>query len=141
VLLADSLYKERVLALCLGGAVHRGGKVGLDLEKFLEILIVGVQQVIEQRVADEHDLDVERDRLRFQRYRADEAELGAQLLDADVTVFERALECVPGQVIDEHLAHRQHQVATVGPMERPWLDHSKVGGDRSHESVMFDATN
>ncbi len=64
-----------------------------------------------------------------------------QVFDAHVTVLERTLERLPGLGVDERLAHRQHQVAAVGPLERPRLDHDKVGGDRTHKGVMLNAAN
>ncbi len=54
-------------------------EIGGDLEQLGEFLVLRAEQVIERRRPDQHDLDVERDRLRLQRHRARHAE---QLLRA-----------------------------------------------------------
>ncbi len=71
---------DRVLVV----PVHLAGKVGPHLEQLLELVVVGVEQVVGVRVADQDDLDVQRDRLRAEAGGGDHAELLAQLLDLDL---------------------------------------------------------
>ena len=57
-----------------GAAVHLFLEVGRHLEQLGEIAVVLMQQVVQHPVAQQHHLDVQRDRLRLQRHGAEQAE-------------------------------------------------------------------
>ena len=67
----------------LGCPVHPVVEVGLHLEQLEEVGVEFAQHVVEEPVAHQRDLHVERDGLRLERDRADESEGLAQRLDAD----------------------------------------------------------
>ena len=55
------------------GPVNVFGEIDRHFEQLAEIGIERAEQVIEHTVADQDDLDVERDRLRFERDRTDQS--------------------------------------------------------------------
>ena len=67
VLLDLGRHELSVLGDVLRLQVNLVGEVGFDLEQLGEVLVVEHQHTRELRVADQHDLDVERYRLRFDR--------------------------------------------------------------------------
>ena len=72
ILVRDRADKQRVRSLGLRRAIHLRGEIGLDLEEFLKVLVIGVEQVVDDRVADENHFHVQRRRLRIERDRADQ---------------------------------------------------------------------
>ena len=56
-----------------GGTLHRLGHVRLDLEQLGEAVVIGQQGFVQLLVADEHDLEVQGDRLRLDALGADRA--------------------------------------------------------------------
>ena len=66
------------------GARHDVLEFRLDLEKAAEIGIERAEEHVKLAVADENDLDVERDRLRVERDGGDEAHQLAHRFDADL---------------------------------------------------------
>ncbi len=60
-------------------------EVGLDLEQLQELRVVGRQQVVQQPVAEQHDLDVERHGLGIERNRAHQRVDALQRLQLQLT--------------------------------------------------------
>ncbi len=78
-------------------ARHVRRHVGGDLEQGGELRVVLLQQVAGEVVAQQHDLEVQRYRLRFELNGAREAEHLVEGLDADLPRPQRALERRPGE--------------------------------------------
>jgi len=114
------------------GAFHLAGELGFDLEELAKVLIQRIEQLIEARVADDHDLDIERDRLRLQARRSHQAiELG-HLLDLDLVVAKSTLEPVIGEGVHQQVLGFHHQVAAVGAVQRTGANLGKV---RDHRPI------
>ena len=69
---------SRVEHCRVAGAWHAIIEIGGDLEQLGEILVMLRQQVVEHRRADQHDLDVERDRFRLQGHRSSQGSVPAR---------------------------------------------------------------
>ena len=122
----------------LGVAVHAVLEVHGHLEQIEEVRVVLGQQVVEHPVADERDLDVERDRRWLQRHRADQPERRAQGLYSQLAAVQRPLELVPGLRPLQQLADVDDQVAAVRPVQRPGSDQRVVRGQRPHPGDVLD---
>ena len=72
--------------LALGRAVDLILEVGQYLEVFVDFGIERHQQVVEQPAAEQHDLHIERDRVRLKRNRAGQPEKATDILDLDFTL-------------------------------------------------------
>ena len=126
--------------LVLGRAVGLGVEVGLDLEELLEVGVDLVEQVVDHRLADEHHLAVERDRLRVQgRPVAVSPICCGQVLDADLAGLEAALERVPGVGLGQQVARLHHEEAAVGAVQGAGLDHGEVGDQGAELGQVLDA--
>ena len=115
----------------LGRTVEALLEVCRHLEQLAELRIVGVKQVINQAVAKEYHLHLERDRLRRKRYRADEAVHLAEGFDADAVRRERAFEPLPRKRLGEQLIGVDQQIATVRAMEGAGLHQREIGHQRA----------
>jgi P-type E1-E2 ATPase len=87
--------ERRVIAHVLFRPRHLRGEVDLHLEELPEILVEGVEEVVELGRADEDDLEREGNRLRLERGGRDRGELLAQVLDPCLACEQRPLERVP----------------------------------------------
>ena len=119
--------EAREQLLVLGAAVEAVLEIGNHLEQIPEVRIVGVQQVVDEAVAEQDDLDVERDRLGRKRYGAYEAVHFADGFDADLPRRQRALQRFPGERLHQQLVGVDQQIAAVCAMQRTGLDQSEVG--------------
>ena len=119
VLAGDPGDEARVELLVVGGAVDHAVEVGLDLEQFLEVGVLAVEQVVDEGLADEHDLGLEGDGLGVERGRHGEAHLLGDVLDADLAGLEGPLEAVPGVGLQQDLAGVEHEEAAVGLVQAP----------------------
>ena len=113
-------------------------EVGGDLEQLAELGILLGEHVIEHGLADDDDLDVERDGLGLEAAGADHAERLAGRLDADFSRPQGLLERVVGERLLEQLARIQDEVAAVGAVQRAGLDEGEVGGQRAHLREVLD---
>jgi len=95
--------------------------------------------MVVQRLPEQDDLHRERDRLRAQRARADDAELFADVLDANLMTAQRAFERLPCPWIAQHIFDAQHQKAAVGALQCAGLDQREVRVQRSELRLFFDA--
>ena len=64
-------------------ALQRHIEIRSHFEQFGKLRVEFVQHVVEQAVAEQHHLDIERDRFRLQRYRAHQAEQLRQRFDSN----------------------------------------------------------
>ncbi len=120
-------------------AVHRLLEIDGDLEQVLEIGIVLRQEVIEHALAEQHDLDVERNGLRLERHGGEHAVDLVGHVDAQLARFQRALQFFPGEGRQQHLARFHDEIAAVGAMQRARLDQRVVGDQRAVLRDMLDA--
>jgi hypothetical protein len=114
-------------------------EVDHHLEQLAEFRVEVVQQVVDHSLADQHHLDVERDRLGLERHGADQAQHLSERLGADLARAQRALERLPGERLGKHLDRVEQQVAAVGAVERARLDQGEVGHQRAHLGDVLDA--
>ena len=125
--------------LLLGRAVECVAEVRLDLEELAELGIVRLQQVVQDALAEQHHLDVERDRFGLERRGADQTEGLTRRLDHDLGRRERPLEGLPCVRLGQHLARIEHEVPAVGQVERPGPDEVETGGERPELRLVVDA--
>ena len=104
---ADGADQPRIEQRRLGAPLDPVVEIGGDLEQLGEFLVMVAQQVVESRRTDQHDLDVERDRLRCERHRARHAQQLLQCLDADLAGIERALQRGPAVIAGQQLVRRR----------------------------------
>jgi len=102
-------------------------EVCLDLEDLGEVLVVGEQELVPDRIAEQDHLAVERDGLRLQRLGGEQPVALRQILDADLAVTDGALETLVHVRVAEHVLDVEDQVAAVGLGERAGADHREVG--------------
>ncbi len=96
------------------------------------------KQVVEHRLADHHDLEVERYRLGFQGDRRRVAHELGQRFDPDLAVDQRPLELFPGIGLGQQLAGVDDQEAAVGLVQRARLDQREVGDQGAEPGGMLD---
>src|SRR5450759_3245509 len=101
--------------------------------------IEGSKQEIKQAIAEQDDLQLERNRIGLQRHRAGEAEKSANILDRNLTSPQRALERRPAERLQQHTPGVEQEIADVGAMDRPGLDQAKVRQQRAVQGDILDA--
>ncbi len=72
-------------------------ELGLHAEELADVLVETVGELVQWRRADEHDLDVQLDRLRGQGCGRDEGVLVARVFEADAAGTQGFLELEPDQ--------------------------------------------
>ena len=122
----------RDLLFMFRGSFHLGVEVALHTEELGKILIVVVKKLVDLRVPDDDDLQFERNWFRFQPFGGGITEHLQWILDPDLPPLEGDLQCFPGEADAEQIVRVQDQVAPVGSVERPWLDHREIGGGDPH---------
>ena len=115
------------------------GEIRGHFEQQGEFRIVFLEQVVQLAAADQHHLEVDRDRLRLQRDGADQAELTLDGFDAQLAGAQGPFQAVPGEGVAQHLLHIQHQVAAVGAVQGAGLDQGEVGEQGAHVGHVLDA--
>ena len=113
-------------------------EIGGDLEQLGEFLVLGAQQVIERGRPDQHDLEVERDRLGLQRHRARHAEQLLRRLDADLAGVERPLQRGPAEIAGQQLLRVEHEVAAIGAVQRAGDQQVEIGDQRAEPRQVLD---
>ena len=126
LLLAEGADEGGVVPDVLLRAVHGAVEIHLHLEQLHKVRVVGVQRVVEHRVADENGLDVEGYRLRSQALGGHKAHPVRRLLNGDGAVFEAPFESLPCQGIAQHLLYPDDIVAPVGAVQGAGADHGEV---------------
>ncbi len=89
-----------IFQLVFGRAGHRFVEVGHDFEDGLEILIGGVQLIVQSRRADENDLDVQGNRFWLQRA-GQGARAGDRIVRPDRGFDQGPFQGVPGAILSE----------------------------------------
>ena len=88
----DRRHQPRMDRLALRRAVDIVLEIGQHLEMLADIRIEGGQEVIEQPVAEQDHLDVERDGVGLERDRAGQADEAPDILDPDLALAQRPLQ-------------------------------------------------
>jgi len=140
LLLAQVAEERRVAPHVLVGPVHDRVEIGLDLEEVLEVLVELEEPEVDVRGSDEDHLDVPGYGLGHEAPRGHEAQALPRLLDAYLAVAYGALEALVGEHVEEHVLHREDEVAAVAPVDGPGPDHGEVGDERPELGLLFDAS-
>jgi len=92
--------------------VRRAVDIVLEIRQHLEVLadirVERRQQVIEQPVAKQDDLDVERDWIGLQRHRVRDPDEPADVLDLDLALAQRSLQGRPAERLHQQVPHVEH---------------------------------
>jgi hypothetical protein len=123
------LGRARYLALHVGVDLEQGGKLGVVL----------AEQVIDQALADQHHLQLQRHRLGLDLDGAGQADQIRQRFDPHFTGPQAALQPFPGVGLGEHLDRVEDEEAAVGPMQRAGADQREVAHQGAHVHHVFDA--
>ena len=98
------------------------------------------QQVVELAVAEQHHLDVERNRLGIERLRRDQvkpdASIGCSMRISRALMARFKASQANGD--SSSLARIEQQIAAVGAMQRAGLDQQEVGDQRAHLGDVLD---
>jgi len=62
----------------------------------------------------------------------------ADVFDHRLAVFQSSFELLPDQGLDQGIPGLQDQVAAIGAMDSPGLDHGEIGGDGHQLVLVFD---
>ncbi len=135
--IADEL---RHFLLILRRPGHLHGKIGAHLEQLLELLVVLIQQIVRRWVANQDDLDIERNRFRRQAGCGQNSHLLPHLFDTDALIAQRLLERFPGQRLAQQAARVQDQVAAIGAMQCASFDLAEIGDQRAILRAHFHTT-
>ena len=117
----DSRQHAGVLLDALRVASDSGVEIRQDLEQLREIVVVGVEQVVQVRVAEQDHLKVYVDRLGSQR-RPGPRKDHLRRDDLERARSQRPHEDLPRVGLAEHVARFEHEIAAVGAQQR-------TGGD------------
>ena len=134
----DRGHDPRIVAIVRLRAADRVVEIRLHLEQPGEVGIVLAEHVVQLPVADQHHLDVERDRLGIERLRRDQAGRLRRLLDPDLAGLDRPLQRLVGERRHQQLARIEQQIAAVGPVQRARLDQQEIGQQRAHLRDVLD---
>ena len=132
--------QPRVGVVVLRGALDGVVEIRLHLEEAREVGIVGRQQIVELAIAEQHHLDLERDRLGIEGLGRDEAGRLDGLLDADLARLDGSLERFPGKGRQQQAAGIEQEIAPVGFVQGTRLDQQEVGHQRAHLGEVLDAS-
>ena len=113
-------------------------EIGGDLEQVGEFLVMGAEQVVERRRPDQHDLDVERDRLRRERHRARHAQQLLQGFDADLAGVQRPFQRRPAEIAGQQLLRVKDQIAAIGPVQSARHQQIEIGNQCAKPREMLD---
>ena len=96
-----------------------GAKSALTLNTSRKSSVLRMEQGVQRRRPDKHDLYVEGHGLRAQRGGGDRAGLLGQVLDAHLASQQRPLERLPGERLAQHVGRVQHEKAAAGAVQPP----------------------
>ena len=114
------------------GSLHVVVEVDGYFEERAELLVVYGQEIVEPALANEDDLDVERDRLRLQCCRRGESQCVGRCLDANLPRKQCLLQRVPGKRTTEHAVHVEHEKTAVGLQQRTAAHHAEIRQECAH---------
>ena len=140
-LLRHRADKPSVGPLGIGCTIHPRCELCLHLKQLLEDFVVGVQQVVKHRVANQHCFDVERHRFGSQGHCTHQAQLGAKLLNFERTVLQGALQPFPTERTQQTLACWDDEISAVSPMQGTRLNHGVICKEPTPRGLVFDPSN
>ena len=108
-------------------------EIGLDLEQLGEVGIEFAQAIEQPGLAEQHDLQVERDGLRLDRHGLAAIQNLGEVLDLDLGFAQGALERFPGDVLLQQLERIDQQEAAIGNVQAARLDEHEVSDDRHQQ--------
>jgi hypothetical protein len=103
-----------------------------------ELRVEGAEQQIQEAVAEQHHLDIERYRIRLEGDGARQADQTADVLDNDFAAPQHPLERRPAERFGQKIAGVEQEIAAVGAMNGACLDQAKVGDERALVGDMLD---
>ena len=80
----DAAHQGGIRLVGGGAALRTVVEIGRDLEQLRKLRIMRMKQIVEQRLTQQHHLDVQRDGFGFQRHGVDQAEGLPQALNAQL---------------------------------------------------------
>ncbi len=119
--------------------VQRVFQVCLHLEQLKKLRVVFAQQVIKQAFTQQHHLHIQRNGLRLQAHRTDQAVGLLQAFRTNVPGTQHALQRLPGSWLGEQAAHVEHQVAAVGAVQGTGANQGEIGDQRAVVHVVLGA--
>ena len=125
--------------LVLGRSRQIVFEIGKNLEMLRQFGIEGSEQEIQQAIAEQNDLQLERNRIGLQRHRAGEAEKSANILDRDLAAPQRPLKRCPAERLLQHTPCVEQEVTAVGAMHRPGLDEAEIRQQRTVQGDILNA--
>ena len=108
-----------------------GVKFRLHLEQLAELGIAAGQQIVDLRIAQQHDLHVKRDWLRLQGDRAGISHELRRCLDSKLIAKQRALQLLVDKGMGQQFARIQNQVTAIGPVQGARTDQHMVSHQRA----------
>src|SRR3974377_324566 len=121
----------------------RANEIILEICQHLEMLgefwVECGEQEIQKSLAEQDNLDLERDRIRLQGNGAGQAEEAPDILDSDLAAPQCAFERGPGERLHQYAARIEQQITTVGPVDRACFDQPKIGDQRAADRNVLDA--
>ena len=121
------------------GALHVHLEVGLHAEQLPEVRVHPEQVGVQPRVADDHDLRLNRRGRGAQSGGRSDADRLRARLRHQLAGAERALQALVRRGILQQVAHAQHQVAAACEGERAGADHRVVRDRRAELPDVLDA--
>ena len=125
--------------LVLRGARDRVVEVRQHFEMLRELRVGVGQEMVQRALAEQHDLDVERNRIGFQRDRRSLAAEAGGVLDGDFLADQGPLEGRPAQRLAQQGACLDQQDALVGAVQGTGLDQPEIRRQCSLFGAVFDA--
>ena len=116
-----------VVEVAGGGARQLVLEVSNHFEQLGEVGVVGLQQVIQLALADQDDLDVERDRHGVERHRVDQRQHLAERFDPNLARTQGAFQTLPGIRLHQQLVRVEDEIAAVGLVQCARFDEGEVG--------------
>ncbi len=108
LLSTESANEGRILLYVLIRSIHGGVKVCLDLEELFEVHVKKVELLVKQRISNQDDLNVQRDRVRSQSFGSDESHTFPRLLNDNAFIHQGSLQGVIGEEVAKQLLYREH---------------------------------
>ena len=117
----------------------RSSKSAATLNSSGKVGVVLVKQVVNESLADQDDLHVERDRLRLERHSADQAEGFAEGFDAHLARLQRTFERFPSEGLLQQAQRLDDQISAVGAMQRAAANQVEVGDQGAQSRLVLGA--
>ena len=119
-------------------AIGRRREIRLHLEELGEIGIELAQAIVKPRLAEQHDLDVERNGFGLDGHRLAAVENLGEVGDADLRLAQRALQRLPRNVLLQEIERIDQQKAAIGRMQRARADEHEIGDHGDEQRHVLD---